>query len=159
MTPKKMILLAVSAAALAVPAAASAQEYYRQQYGQEQYGQEQYGQEQYGRQYYGQPQYRQPFYQQPQSDWRRGRSARFGSYPEFRPLEMHIRQEIQDGVRDDMLAPDDAQDLMGQLRQIQAEEMREYRVHGWNLPNNDRARIRAELNQLDQVVDQTRNES
>ncbi len=134
MSVKRKLLLFLGAAALAVPAAASAQQYYRQ------------------------PQYGQPSYGQPRGDWYRGRRVRFGSYPEFRPLEAHIRSEIQDGIRDDLLMADDARDLMGQLRQIQSEEYREYRVHGWNLPEDDRARIRSELDQLDQTVDQTRNE-
>ncbi len=134
MSARTKLLLVLGAAALAVPAAASAQ------------------------QYYGQPQYGHPSYGQPRGDWYRGRRVRFGGYPEFKPLEAHIRGEIQDGLRDDLLMADDARDLTGQLRQIQLEEWREYRVHGWNLPEDDRARIRSELNQLDQTVDQTRDE-
>jgi hypothetical protein len=140
MTPKTTILLAVSIAALSIPAAASAQ---GQPYAGQQYGQPQYGQGSYG---------------QPRGDWHQRRQSRYGSYPEFRPIEMHIRQKIQDGVRDDMIASDDARDLMGQLRQIQSQEMREFRVHGWNLPEADRMRIHSQLDQLDQLVDQTRAE-
>jgi hypothetical protein len=152
MTPKTLVLLAIGAAALAMPAAASAQSEYRPSYGQPSYGQPTYGQ--YG---YGQPSYDRG-YQQPQGDWYQGRRTRYRGYPQFRPIEAHITREIQDGVREDTLAQDDARDLMGQLRQIQAEEYREYRVHGWNLPEDDQVRIRSELGQLDQLVDQTRAE-
>ncbi len=81
-----------------------------------------------------------------------------GVYPQFRPIEAHIMREIQDGVREDTLMPDDAHDLMAQLRRVQYDEMREYRVHGWNLPYDDQARIHAELDRLDHAVDETRAE-
>jgi hypothetical protein len=172
MTPKTLVMLAIGAAALALPAAASAQPEYRPAYGQPTYGQPTYGQPTYGQPTYGQPTYGQPTYgqpsygqttygrdyQQPQGDWSRGRRTRYRGYPQFRQIEAHILGEIQDGVREDTLAPDDARDLMGQLRQIQAEEYREYRVHGWNLPEDDQVRIRAELGQLDRLVDETRAE-
>ena len=139
MTSKRMILFAVGAAVLALPAAASAQPY--------------------GQPYYGQ-RYDQP-YGQPRGDYDRayGSGYRgFQGYPEFRGLETHIRQEIQESVREDMIEPDDARDLMGQLQQIRYQEMREFRVHGWNLPDDDRERIRAQLDRLDQVVDETRDQ-
>ncbi|MEO8812894.1 MAG: hypothetical protein ABI376_08300 [Caulobacteraceae bacterium] len=44
-----------------------------------------------------------------------------------------------------MIASDDAKDLMGQLRHIQTQEMRQFRVHDWNLPEDDRTRIRSQL--------------
>ena len=146
MTPRTMILLAASVAALALPAAASAQPYN---------GQTEYRPQP---QYDGQRGYGQPDYGQPHGDWRQPRRGRFTGYPQFRRVEAHIRQEIQEDVREDLLARDDAADLMGQLRQIQMQEAREYRVHGWNLPNDDQARIGAELDQLDRLVDQTRDE-
>lgn len=139
MIAKKFILGIVGVAALAVPFAASAQ------------------------QYYGQPNYGgQPYYGQPQGDyyghggWGWGR--RFPGYPEFRGQEEHIRREIREAVRDDMIAPDDARDLFGQLRQVQWHEQREFQVHGWNLPDDDRQRLRFELGQLDRTVDQIRQE-
>jgi hypothetical protein len=145
MTPRTMILLAAGAAALAAPAAASAQ---------------QYGAPYDSRPYYGQSgEYGQPRgdYGQPRGDY--GRRARsFRGYPEFRSLEMHIRDEIQQGLRDDTLDRDGAEDLYGRLQQIRDREMREYRVHGWNLPYDDRMRIREDLQRLDQEVDQTRAE-
>jgi hypothetical protein len=76
-----------------------------------------------------------------------------GSYPQFRGLEEHIRREIQEGVREDLIEQDDAQDLFRQLRDIQRQEAREFRVHGWNLPDDDRRRIQAQLDQLDRLVD------
>lgn len=146
MTPRTMTLLAASAWALALPAAASAQQYY---------GQPEYRPQP---QYDGQRDYGQPQYGQPPGDWRQSRRDGFAGYPQFRRVEAHIRQEIQQGVRDDLLARDDAADLMSQLRQIQMQEMREYRVHGRNLPYDDQMRIGSELDQLDHVVDQTRDE-
>jgi hypothetical protein len=140
MTPKTIILLAAGAAALVLPAGASAQ------------------------QYYGQPEYRQPQYEgqrdydQPHGDYGAHR-GRFSGYPQFRGIEAHIRSEIMQAVRDDMIERDDARELMGQLRDIQMREAREFRVHGWNLPGGDQQRIRAQLGELDHQVDQIRNES
>lgn len=142
MNTKKMVLCLVGAAALALPAAASAQPYgqpYEQQYGRG----------------YDQPS-DQPGYYGGGGDYEGRR--RFSGYPEFRGFEQHISQEIQQSVRDDMIAPDDARDLMGQLRQIRYQEMREFRVHGWRLPDDDRQRIRAQLARLDHLVDETRDE-
>lgn len=137
MTPRTMILLAAGAAALVAPAAASAQ-----QYGG----------------YENQPYYGQSGgdYGQPRGDygWRRG----FNGYPEFRGIESHIRGEIYQGLRDDTLDREGANDLLAQLQQVRYDEMREFRYHGWNLPYDDRMRIREELQQLDQQVDETRAE-
>lgn len=71
---------------------------------------------------------------------------------------MHIRREIQESMREDMSEPDDARDLMRQLRQIQSHEAREFSVHGWNLPDDDRDRICAQLDRLDHTVDAPRDE-
>jgi hypothetical protein len=98
------------------------------------------------------------YYDQRRGDWDRDYGRRWGGYPEFRGIENHIRGEIQQGLRDDLIERDDARDLMGQLRDIQAQELREYRVHGWNLPADDRYRIRGRLQQLDRLVDQIRDE-
>ena len=136
MSPKTIILIGASAAALLLPAAASAQSYYGQ------------GSGGYGR----------PTYSQPHGDYNRRRRDGQGVYPQFRGIEQHIRSEIYDGVRQDLLQRDDAQDLLGQLRDIQAQEWREYRVHGWNLPYADQARIQQRLTELDRLVDQTRDE-
>ncbi|MDB5479975.1 MAG: hypothetical protein JWO83_1028 [Caulobacteraceae bacterium] len=145
MTPRTMILLAASAAALAAPAAASAQ---------------QYGAPYDNRPYYGRSgEYGQPRgdYGQPRGDYG-WRARSFRGYPEFRSLEMHIRGEIQQGLSDDTLDREGADDLLGQLQQIRYQEMSEYRAHGWNLPYDDRMRIREDLQRLDQEVDQTRAE-
>jgi hypothetical protein len=123
----------MGAAALAVPAAASAQEYYDRGYDRD----------------------------QPRGDYDQGEGGGwFGSgvYPEFKRIEAHIRGEIRQALREDMIEPDDARDLIGQLRQIQWQERREFRVHGWNLPEDDRERLRDQLGQLDHQVDQIRNE-
>jgi hypothetical protein len=146
MTPRTMILLAASAAALAAPAAVSAQQYGGPYDNRPYYDQQ-------GR--YGQPR---GDYGQPRGDWAGNRYRSFRGYPEFRPLEMHIRQEIQQGQVDDTLDPDGANDLLAQLQQIRYHEMQEYRAHGWDLPYDDRATIRDELQRLDQEVDQTRAE-
>lgn len=146
MTPRTMMLITAGVAALAAPAAALAQQY-GQPYGDRPY----YDQ----RGEYGQPR---GDYDQPRGDYAYGRYRSFPGYPEFRSLEMHIRGEIQQGVRDDTLDREGANDLYGQLQQIRYHEMREYRVHGWNLPWDDRMRIRDDLQRLDQEVDQTRAE-
>lgn len=129
---RNTLLAAIGAAALALPAAAMAQQYYQP----------------YPAQYYGPPRgdYR--------PDWRH----RFNGYPEFRGIEAHIRSEIQEGVREDLIERDDARDLMNQLRDIQMQEAREFRVHGMNLPDDDRYRLRSQLQELDRLVDQVREE-
>lgn len=134
MTPKTIILLISTAAALSAPAVGSAQSYYQQQY---------------------RPQ---PYYGQRGGDYYNRRRVAFRGYPEFRSITAHIRSEIDDGVNNDLLAADDAAAFNQQLRNIQARELREYRVHGWNLPESDRADIRSQLDDLDRLVDQTRDE-
>jgi hypothetical protein len=62
------------------------------------------------------------------------------------------------GLREDLIERDDARDLLSQLRDIQTQEWREYRVHGWNLAYDDQARIQARLNQLDRLVDEIRDQ-
>ena len=86
------------------------------------------------------------------------RDARFTGYPQFKGIEAHIHSEIVDGVRDDLIQRDDARDLLGQLRTIQIQEAREYRGYGWNLPEQDQIRFRDQLDQLDRLVDQIRDE-
>lgn len=131
----KAALAALGAATLIIPAAASAQAYYGG---------------------YGGPY--NPYYGQPRGDYSERWRGRFPGYPEFRGIEAHIRREIQDGLRQDLIEPDDARDLFGQLRRIQAQEAREFSVHGWDLPEDDRYRLRSELQQLDARVDEIRNE-
>ena len=135
MSPTKIVLLAAGVAILACPGAASAQPEYRQPSYE---GQRDYG--------------------QPAGDYgvRRGR---FSGYPQFRDIEAHIRSEIVQALGDDLIERADARDLMGQLRDIRAQEAREYRVHGWNLPRDDDERIRAQLGELERRVDQMRDES
>lgn len=143
MNPKKMMLLAIGAASLTLPAVAAAQ---------------QYDQPYYGRPYGG---YDQPEHGGSHGDYydrSYGRRYGFQGYPEFRSIEDHIRQEIRDSVREDMIEPDDARDLMNQLQQIRYQEQREFQVHGWRLPDDDRARIRDRLDRLDHLVDQIRDE-
>lgn len=135
---RKAALAAIGVAGLALPSIASAQAYYGPAYGQS-----------YQVQYYGQ--FRGDYYG---NGWGR----RFGGYPEFRGIEAHIRNEIQEGVREDLIEPDDARDLFSQLREIQGQEAREFRVHGWNLPDDDRYRLQSSLQQLDALVDQVRAE-
>lgn len=153
MTLKKLMLLTAGAATIAIPAVASAQAYDQQGYYQPNYSQQGYGQDAYGRR-----DYRQRDYGQDHGDFDGARRPGSGIYPQFRSIEAHIRQEIREALRDDAIEPDDARDLMQQLRGIQSQEMREYRVHGWNLPYDDQVRIRAQLSRLDRQVDQTRNE-
>lgn len=99
----------------------------------------------------------------PYRDWGRdyqdsSRSPGFNGYPQFKGLEAHIRSEIMEGLRDDLIERDDARDLLGQLRAFQTQEAREYRVHGWELPDEDELRLHSQLEQLDRLVDQIRQE-
>ena len=79
-------------------------------------------------------------------------------YPEFRGQEAHIRDEIRAAVREDLIAPDDARDLMAQLHDIHHWEYREFQAHGWRLPYDDGARIHDRLARLDHQVDEIRDE-
>ena len=175
MNTRHRTFLVIAAAALAAPLAVSAQSYGQgqypsgqppygqpseghQAYGQPGYPQPGYDQPGYGQPGYGQPGYGQPDYGQPRGDFGHGRHGHWGVYPQFRPIEQHIQHEIDEGMREDMLMPDDAHELVGQLHRIQYEEAREYRVHGWNLPYDDQVRIQGELHQLDRAVDETRDE-
>ena len=137
----KYLWAALSVATAAIATAAAAQPYY------------QGGESQSYRQSYQQPEYRRQ-----DGDYYNRRHTQFGSYPQFRGIEAHIRQEIVEAAREDMIQQDDARELLGQLRQIQAGEAREFRVHGWNLPQGDQQRIRAQLQELDSLVDQMRAE-
>jgi len=143
MTPRIVILLAAGAAALAAPAAALAQQYGDRPYSDQQRGE--YGQHS-------------GDYGQPRGDWGWNRYRSFPGYPEFRGLESHIRGEIHQGLLDDTLDREGANDLLAQLQQVRYDEAREFRAHGWNLPYDDRMRIQSELQQLDAQVDQTRGE-
>ncbi|MDE2487834.1 MAG: glycine zipper 2TM domain-containing protein [Alphaproteobacteria bacterium] len=94
-------------------------------------------------------------------DWRRDDGERrddAGGYPEFRRSEDRIRDEIRQGVDDGSIEPDDAHALMGRLHDIRGEEAREYSVHGWNLPPDDRMRLHDQLARLDREVDRIRDE-
>jgi len=121
MTPKNLVLVAAGVAALALPAAAQAQSYWRG---------------------YDAPRYT------PQGDY----YGRLEGYPEFRGLEQHLRREIAD--RD--LPPWQAERFRDELRRIQWQEQREFREHGWRLPDGDRYEIRSRLQQLDARVDRAR---
>ena len=149
MTFRDLLLLTATAATLGVPALASAQAYRDQD--QQGYG-------------YDRPQ---PSYDRPQygddgrhrgGDYYQSSRSNSGPYPQFRGIEQHIRSEIYRGMREDMIDHDGARDLLSQLRDIQAQEWREYRVHGSKLPYDDQGRIRERLAELDRLVDQTRDE-
>ena len=83
----------------------------------------------------------------------------FTDYPQFRGEIAHIRGEIRQGVEQGWLGDDEAQRLNAGLRRIQWREMREFGYHGWNLPYDDQASIRASLDNLDRQVDQARDVS
>lgn len=94
-------------------------------------------------------------------DWDRGWDDEWRGwpgYPAFRGQEEHIREAIHDAVREDMIAPDDARDLMAQLHDIRRWEYREFQAHGWELPYDDGARIRDRLARLDHMVDEIRDQ-
>lgn len=159
MSPKTILLLTASVGAVYLPLPVSAQEY-RQPGGDQSYqnrdDQSYYGQPD-GNPSYG-PRGDQPYFEQPGGDWYGAGRMTFRGYPEFRQVEVHIRAEINDGVREDLLAPEDAADFKRQLRAVEARELQEYREHGWNLPEYDRRAIRSRLGALDRLVDQTRDE-
>ena len=102
-----------------------------------------------GAQPYGQGGYQGPgdYYSRQAAGW---------DYPEFRNVSWHIRREIRDGLRDGWLDVDRAGDLTHRLHRIQAQELSEYREHGWSLPEDDRNEIRARFNHLDRDVDEAR---
>ncbi|HWF76585.1 MAG TPA: hypothetical protein VN694_05350 [Caulobacteraceae bacterium] len=79
-------------------------------------------------------------------------------YPEFRDVAWHIRAEIQQGLQDGWLDGDEAGDFGRQLRGIQAQELAEYREHGWGLPQDDREEIRERLDRLDHALDAARDQ-
>ena len=160
MSPKTILLIAAGAAALSLPLVASAQSYYGQSGGDQPY------QPRGDQPYYGQPDGDEPYqshrddsyYGQPRGDWYGARRMVFRGYPEFRRVEAHIRAEINGGVREDLLEPEDAAEFNRRLRAIQVQELREYRAHGRNLPGGDRAEIGRQLDDLDSLVDRTRDE-
>lgn len=86
-----------------------------------------------------------------------GRYA-FRGYPEFRGEKAHIRSEIREGLEEGWLDEDQAQNLTQELWQVQQQESREFRVHGWSLPYQDRAAIRSSLDELDHSIDEARDE-
>jgi hypothetical protein len=89
--------------------------------------------------------------------WQGGRySYGFQDYPEFRGEIAHVRGEIRQGLNEGWLDGGQARQLSWRLRQVQSREAREFRYHGWSLPNDDRAAIRADLDQLDHWADQAR---
>jgi hypothetical protein len=94
------------------------------------------------------------------SDYWQGRYGyRFQDYPEFRGEIAHIRAELREGANEGWLDDGQARQLSWRLRQVQIREAREFRYHGWNLPSDDRAQIRSDLDQLDHWVDQARDAS
>jgi len=93
-------------------------------------------------------------------DYSRSRySYGFQDYPEFRGEIAHVRSEIRQGLNEGWLDDGQARQLSWRLRQVQSREASEFRYHGWNLPDDDRAQIRASLDQLDHWVDQARDNS
>lgn len=90
--------------------------------------------------------------------WNNSGRYAFRGYPEFRGAKAHIRDEVRQGLEEGWLDEDQAQDFTQELRRVQMQEAREFRVHGWNLPEGDRAAIRSSLDELDQSIDQARDE-
>ena len=172
MSPKGKMFIALAVAALAVPAAVSAQQSYGQSrdpqsYGSQPYGAPQSGQPDYDQQGPGPGSYDQGSYgqgsygqggngQRMQGGHGHGQHAQASVYPQFRPIEKHIKHAVKEARRSNALAPHDAHNLMAQLHQIQAEEMQAYQAHGMNLPAGEQARIQSQLTQLAQAVDQNR---
>ena len=93
------------------------------------------------------------------SQWGGQYRQSFRDYPEFRDEISHIRQEIRESVNEGWMDDDRARDLGWRLRRVQRREAQEFQAHGWNLPNDDRAEIRSQLNEIDRSVDEARDES
>lgn len=146
---RQAILGALGAVSLAIPGIVSAQTYQGQDYG---YG---YTDRGYHDQEGG---WRNPDRGDYDNGYGRYGYSRFNGYPEFRGLEQHIRSEIIQGMRDDTIDRDGAQDLFNRLRAVKTEERREFQVHGWRLPQDDRYRIRSAYERLDREVDRIREE-
>jgi hypothetical protein len=89
-------------------------------------------------------------------DWDHAEFLDGPGYAEFRDLEAHIRGDIHDGFREGSIRRDDAQDLMGRLRDIRADEVRYYHDDGDRLRHDDRMRLRMRLRDLDRRVDRIR---
>jgi hypothetical protein len=87
-----------------------------------------------------------------------GDDVRNQGAPELAEMEAHIRTAIREGVRDDLIPRDDARDLEGRLQDIQSRERRAYRRDGYRLSDYDRRMFRSELDQLDRMVDDIRDE-
>jgi len=88
--------------------------------------------------------------------WRGRYNYGFQDYPEFRGEIAHIRGEIRQGINEGWLDDGQARQVGWRLRQVQYREAQEFRYHGWSLPDDDRAQIRSDLDQLDRWVDQLR---
>jgi len=84
------------------------------------------------------------------------RRAYFRGYPEFYGLKLHIRQEIDQGLRQGWMDRWTAARLNQEILRIAAWESREFDAHGWGLPADDRARIRGALDHIDHQVDEAR---
>jgi hypothetical protein len=83
----------------------------------------------------------------------------FSGFPEFSGEKEHISAEIQQGLQEGWLDDGGADGFWRDLRRVQDREFREYREHGWNLPDHDRADIRRMLDRLDHDVDEARDNS
>jgi hypothetical protein len=82
----------------------------------------------------------------------------FRGYPEFQGLKSHIRQEIREGLSEGWLDRGQGRDMYRRLDWVQRREQREFREHGWRLPEGDRDQIRSMLNQIDRSIDEARDE-
>lgn len=85
-------------------------------------------------------------------------SSSFKGYPEFRDVREHLKEIIQQGEAEGSLTRADAQEFVNQYKDIEAQELRDYRRYGSNLPWGERQNIRQQLSQLDGEVDQARRE-
>lgn len=85
-------------------------------------------------------------------DWDRFDFLDGPGYPEFHDTEFRIRDRIRDGVRDGRIERADARDLMQQLRDIRADEVRLYRDFGPRLRPDERVRLRMRLRDLENLV-------
>lgn len=82
--------------------------------------------------------------------------AWFHGFPEFAGIRSHLKQEIREGLEDGWLSQERAQRMVARYRDIERDEYREFREHGWNLPDRERAEFRDRLSALDHRLDMAR---
>ena len=80
----------------------------------------------------------------------------FQGFPEFAGARDQLKREIWQGRREGWLSEDRAQVFVERYRDLERDEFRAFREHGWRLPDGERYWFRQRLADLDQRLDQAR---